>query len=74
MLSPEVFSPLFTHPSVHDPAIIASHPRTAPKPLFSELWTKEVDERRTALALRWNPATRKLVTTKNWSRVFSSWD
>ena len=74
VLSPEVFSPLFANPSVCDPVAPLAHPHTAPRPLFSELWTTEVDERRTALAPRWNPATRKLVTTKNWSKIFRSWD
>ena len=71
VLSPEVFSPMFINPSVRETPT-RNHP--APHPLFSELWTREVDERRTALAPRWKPTTPKLVTTKKWSRVFKSWD
>ena len=51
VLDPALFSPVFTHPSVHQPACPETHHRT---PTFSEIWKTEVEKRRTALAPRWN--------------------
>ena len=50
VLDPALFSPLFTHPSVHQPACPETHHRT---PTFSEIWKREVEKRRTALAPRY---------------------
>ena len=68
VLSPESFSPPFANPSVYDPVATPAQPHTAPRPLFSELWTTEVDERRTALAPRWIPATENWLPPKSGVR------
>ena len=71
VMDPQLFSPLFAHPSVDPQTQPAACNRTT---TFSDIWDAEVEKRRTALAPRWNARTRKLVTTKAWPTVFRSWD
>ena len=42
--------------------------------VFDEMWSNEVETRRTAMAPRWVQRSRRIVCRKNWRDVLESWD
>ena len=43
-------------------------------PIFSEIWEQEKKERSNLLAPRWDQKSRTIKMTKNWEKMYKSWD